>query len=83
MTKEEVGKCLEDKELAPLGLKADNATILFEILNKDDTHMFTFADYMFMRRVNIGWGDCAGGTIMSQINIACGMKIVVPGMIAS
>lgn len=66
-----------------MGLKPDNTTILFELLNKEETNFFTFADYMYLRRVNIGWGDCAGGTIMSQIQIPCGMKIVVPGMIAS
>lgn len=64
-------------------LKESDAVKVFELINKDDDNLFNFADYMYLRRVNIGWGDCAGGTIMSRIQIPCGMKIVVPGLIAT
>lgn len=64
-------------------LKETDSVKIFELINKDEDNLFNFADYMYMRRVNIGWGDCAGGTIMSRIQIPCGMKIVVPGLIAT
>lgn len=84
LTKEEFGACLEsDEELKQLNLKESDATKIFELINKDEDNLFNFADYMYLRRVNIGWGDCAGGTIMSRIQIPCGMKIVVPGIIAT
>lgn len=67
MTSEELGKCLEEGELAGLMLTADNTTAVMELLNKDEENLVTFADYLYLRRVNLGWGDCAGGTIMSQI----------------
>jgi hypothetical protein len=48
-------------------LKETDSIKIFELINKDEDNLFNFADYMYMRRVNIGWGDCAGGTIMSRI----------------
>lgn len=83
LSQDEFGKCLESEELSPLRLKPEDTAMVWELINKDDENQVNFADYLYMRRVNIGWGDCAGGTIMSRIQIPCGMRVVVPGLIAS
>lgn len=66
-------------------MSADNVTSLLELLDRTDEpgSQFSFGDYVFMRRVNLGWNDCAGGVHMSRIMVPCGLKITVPGMIAS
>jgi len=67
LTKDEFTKCLESEELAALRIKPEDTEKVWELINKDEEGSATFADYLYMRRVNIGWGDCAGGTIMSRI----------------
>jgi len=83
LSKEEFTKCLESEELQGLRIKEEDVEKVLQLTNKDEENLITFADYMYFRRVNIGWGDCAGGTIMSRIQVPCGMKVVVPGMIAT
>jgi len=41
----------------------DNVTSVMELLDRTDEpgNQFSFGDYVFMRRVNLGWNDCAGG----------------------
>jgi hypothetical protein len=55
MNADEFGKCLEEPELKGLQLTADNTTKIFEIINKDEENLITFADYLFLRRANLGW----------------------------
>lgn len=83
MSKDEFAKCLESDELKDLKLTADDVAKVLELTNHDDDNLVTFSDYLYFRRVNIGWGDCAGGVNMSRIKIPCGMKVVVPGFIAT
>jgi len=78
-----LGKCLETGMLDHLDLKKENTTQLFEILDKKGLNETNFADYMFLRRVNIGWDKCAGGSDLAKTNIPCALKVVVPGWIAS
>lgn len=66
-----------------LDLKKENTTQLFEILDKKGLNQTNFADYMFLRRVNIGWDKCAAGSNLAKANIPCALKLVVPGWIAS
>ena len=66
-------------------LKKENVTSVMEIVDtwEGGDHEFNFAEYVFMRRVNLGWGHCAGGVVMSKIAVACGLRVAVPGMIAN
>lgn len=41
-------------------LNADNATIVMENLDKGGVdEKLNFPDYMFLRRINLGWQKCA------------------------
>jgi hypothetical protein len=62
LNKDELVKCLdEDDYLKELRVKDVNVEKLMELLYKDEEHLINFADYMYLRRVNLAWGDCAGG----------------------
>ena len=37
-------------------------------------------EFIFMKRINLAWGECAAGESLSQIQIPCAMRIVVPGI---
>lgn len=55
-----------------------------EAIDRDEENSgANFADYIFLRRVKLGWEQCAGGTELSKIQIPCAMKIAVPGWIMS
>lgn len=62
LNKDEFIKCLASEQLAELRISDEDAVKVFEMTNKDEEHLVTFADYLYFRRVNIAWGDCAAGT---------------------
>lgn len=51
-----------------MGLTAENATQIMEAIDRDEENSgANFADYIFLRRVKLGWEQCAGGTELSKI----------------
>lgn len=83
LNQDSLGTVLETGNLTNLGLTKDNATQVLEILDKKGINETNFADYIFLRRVNLAWAKCGGGTSLSKYNLPCALKIVVPGWIAS
>lgn len=45
--------------------------------------MANLADYLFLRRVKVGWENCANAHVLSKIMIPCAMKVAVPGWVMS
>jgi hypothetical protein len=52
-------------------------------VDKFGVNKTNFADYMFLRRVNVGWEKCGGGSDLSKSIIPCALKVIVPNWIAS
>lgn len=82
LNKDELGPCLESDHLKNMGMTGENVTQVMESIDRDDEDdSINFADYIFLRRVKLGWEHCAGGTDLSKIMIPCAMKIAVPGWV--
>ena len=69
------------KNIKSLGEDLDSfAAFLDKDPEEDRLNIFEF---VFVRRLNLAWGECAaGGTELALINTPCAMRVVVPGMIA-
>ncbi len=54
------------------------------IIDKDkDEESVNIIEFVFVRRLNLAWGECASGfPELAMINVPCAMKIVVPNIIA-
>ena len=64
-------------------LTADNATVVMENLDKGGPEeKLNFPDYMFLRRINLGWQKCAAAEQLSINYVPCGLRIAVPKWIA-
>jgi len=49
--------------------------------NAEEDSMNIF-EFVFIRRLNLAWGECAAGLELAMINTPCAMKVMVPGLIA-
>ena len=62
ISKEELGDCLLTSPLNQMKLTSENSTMVIESLDKGGPgQMLNFPDYLFMRRINLGWQRCAAG----------------------
>jgi len=50
---------------------------LFSFMSDGDGVM-NFADYVFIRRLNVAWKKCAIDGVFSRKTFGCGMEIAVP-----
>lgn len=55
---------------------------MIENIDKGDEEQLNFADYLFIRRVKVGWDRCAAGGVLSIAYVSCALRIAVPGYVA-
>ena len=41
-----------------------------------------FPDYLFLRRIKVGWDKCAAGVSLSLVYVPCALRVAVPGWVA-
>ena len=58
----ELGKCIqESKYLKNMGFKEEDNDIIMESVDREEDGFINFADYLFLRRVKLGWEKCGNG----------------------
>lgn len=78
LNKEELDTCLGEEHLESLGLKGDS---VLESVDREQEEGINLADYLFLRRVKMGWEKCANAHQLSKIEIPCAMKVAVPNWV--
>lgn len=50
-------------------------------LDREEEGGVNLADYLFLRRVKLGWEKCGNAHLLSKVEIPCAMKVAVPNWI--
>ena len=70
--------CLTTTELSDLQVKGTDVESVMEKIDRIEQSA-NFADYFFLRRVNLAVRQCGSDDILSNYQINCAMKIIASG----
>lgn len=48
-------------------------------LDRGKAMRINFADYIFLRKANLAWKECAADAGLSKLKVACALEIAAPG----
>ena len=78
VTDKEIVKCLKSDTLNGTALNKEDSQKVLDILDRENEKAINFADYLFLRRANLAWKECAKDDDLGVGEIACAIQIACP-----